>query len=359
MNVALRWSLLAVCGLTLMTSRAHAQTPAPDQAPPADPTPRRRPRLAPDPAPMAPPPVVTAPPPKPTAQGPLKIETPNGSNIKFGLLLQPQFQSVSSAHARWVLQQPLPSSNPHPGRRHVVRCARLLRRHRLPNLFLATHVTGEWRPTPDTAVKATPGMNIQDAFVTYKPMGDLFKVDAGYMLPPLAHNAVQGATTLYSWDYFAYTFQSSNVVRQFGSREPGRPRPRRPAARPRRWATTSSTASACSRAARRPRRDRGRGTQHLPRHRPRAGQPARPRDRLLLRGHLPRREEDPVAGRRLRHPGQLQVLRRRRVRRPAAGAGRVHGPGQRRPLERRRVRRAGRADRGHGRGGLPHRRHSA
>jgi hypothetical protein len=30
------------------------------------------------------------------------------------------------------------------------------------------------------------------------------------MLPPLAHNAVQGATTLYSWDYFAYTFQSGN-----------------------------------------------------------------------------------------------------------------------------------------------------
>jgi len=54
-------------------------------------------------------------------------------------------------------------------------------------------------------------MNIQDAFITYKPLGDMLKIDAGYMLPPLAHNAVQGATTLYSWDYFAYTFQSGNA----------------------------------------------------------------------------------------------------------------------------------------------------
>jgi hypothetical protein len=57
-------------------------------------------------------------------------------------------------------------------------------------------------------------MNIQDAFVTYKAMGDMLKIDAGYMLPPLAHNAVQGATTLYGWDYFFYTFRSGNA---FGS----------------------------------------------------------------------------------------------------------------------------------------------
>jgi hypothetical protein len=29
------------------------------------------------------------------------------------------------------------------------------------------------------------------------------------MLPPMAHNAVQGATTLYSWDYFAFSFLST------------------------------------------------------------------------------------------------------------------------------------------------------
>ena len=78
-------------------------------------------------------------------------------------------------------------------------------------------------------VKATPGMNIQDAFATAKPFGDVFKVDVGYMLPPLAHNAVQGAGTLYSWDYFANSFNSGNVVRQLGQSR--RARRRRPAAR--------------------------------------------------------------------------------------------------------------------------------
>jgi hypothetical protein len=48
-------------------------------------------------------------------------------------------------------------------------------------------------------------------FVTYKPYEDYFKVDAGYMLPPLAHNAVQGATTLYGLDYFANTFRHAGA----------------------------------------------------------------------------------------------------------------------------------------------------
>ena len=61
----------------------------------------------------------------------------------------------------------------------------------------------------DADAKNTPGMNIQDAFATAKPFGDVFKVDAGYMLPPLAHNAIQGAGTLYSWDYFANSFRST------------------------------------------------------------------------------------------------------------------------------------------------------
>ncbi len=58
-------------------------------------------------------------------------------------------------------------------------------------------------------VKATPGMNIQDAFATAKPFGDVAKLDVGYMLPPLAHNALQGAGTLYSLDYFSNSFNST------------------------------------------------------------------------------------------------------------------------------------------------------
>jgi hypothetical protein len=85
------------------------------------------------------------------------------------------------------------------------------------NLFQGTPVAGNAMAMPPTAatdLKATPGMNIQDAFATAKPFGDVAKLDVGYMLPPLAHNAVQSAASLYSWDYFTYSFQSSNA---FGS----------------------------------------------------------------------------------------------------------------------------------------------
>ncbi|HSS40774.1 MAG TPA: hypothetical protein VLT58_18555, partial [Polyangia bacterium] len=76
-----------------------------------------------------------------------------------------------------------------------------------PNLFLSsTDVTGG---VATQTPKNTPGLNIQDAFATAKPFGDVFKIDAGYMLPSLSHNAIQGAGTLYSWDYFANSFRST------------------------------------------------------------------------------------------------------------------------------------------------------
>jgi hypothetical protein len=59
-------------------------------------------------------------------------------------------------------------------------------------------------------------MNIQDAFATWKAMGDMIKVDVGYMLPPLVHNAVQGAGTLLGLDYFANSFRPSNSFSGLG-----------------------------------------------------------------------------------------------------------------------------------------------
>jgi|GEM_PF-647719 len=60
--------------------------------------------------------------------------------------------------------------------------------------------------------KNSPGLNVQDAIVTLKPLGktryaNYLKLDAGFMLPSLSHNAVQGAFTLYGWDYFINTFR--------------------------------------------------------------------------------------------------------------------------------------------------------
>jgi hypothetical protein len=84
-----------------------------------------------------------------------------------------------------------------------------------PNLFKA-----------DAAgVRRSPGLNIQDAYFTVKAAGDLFKIDAGYMLPPLSHNAVQGATSLYSLDYFSYSFLHSDTFNNQGMVTPTPPSP--------------------------------------------------------------------------------------------------------------------------------------
>jgi hypothetical protein len=211
----------------LISGVAAAQTP-PEAAPPEAPPPEAAPPAPTPPAeampaaPMAPPPApppAAAPAPEaivPAAQPALKIETPNKSSVKIGALFQPQFQTNSDVtRSGWNNEL-------------YIRRTRILLGGTLfgvldyfvdtdfPNLFLATSttMTDAAGNMVTTTTKATPGMNIQDAFITYKPMGDLIKVDMGYMLPPMAHNAVQGATTLYSWDYFGFTFQHNNV---FGS----------------------------------------------------------------------------------------------------------------------------------------------
>lgn len=159
-------------------------------------------------APPAAAPTLTAPAPEvaPAATlAPVKIESPS-TTIKFGVLAQPQYEGAGSVAADGFANN------------LFLRRARILVGGTLfglfdyfldtdfPNLFKTTAVA-----PPATSVKPTPGMNIQDVFLTYKPMADLLKVDVGYMLPPLAHNAVQGAGTLYGLDYFAFSFLQSGV----------------------------------------------------------------------------------------------------------------------------------------------------
>lgn len=134
---------------------------------------------------------------------PLKIEGAT-SSIKLGVLLQPQFESVGSSALDGMANNIF------------------LRRTRL--LFGGTLFKDiEWFIDTDFAdlfkagadgVKSTPGMNVQDAYATFKVVDEAFKVDLGYMLPPLSHNALQGATTLFSWDYFANSFRHGTA---FGS----------------------------------------------------------------------------------------------------------------------------------------------
>jgi hypothetical protein len=155
---------------------------------------------------MAPPPAAPAPAWPPSVS--FKSEPSSGNTLKVGLLLQPQFQMLGSNELAGN------SYNLYIRRTRLLVAGTLFGQFEYffdtdyPNLFLAGN-EGPTAMAAATTTKATPGMNVQDAFATWKAYGDMIKVDVGYMLPPMAHNAVQGAGTLYSWDYFAFSFLST------------------------------------------------------------------------------------------------------------------------------------------------------
>jgi hypothetical protein len=210
MHRRISWSALVVVLMVAVAIPAGAQTaapatdvPAPVGAPPVLEAPVPPPPPAAIPSPVAPVSGAIAP-----SAGSLKLEgTTKGTSIRFGMILQPQYQAVSSPSAALDgYSQNL-----------FIRRTRLLIGGSLfgtidyffltdfVNLFLPTPVTGAMG-APNTNLKSTPGMNIQDIFITYRAIGDMLKVDVGYMLPPLSHNSLQGAGTLLGWDYFAYAF---------------------------------------------------------------------------------------------------------------------------------------------------------
>lgn len=215
--------LLVSAAAFAFSTTAFAQTDVPPaQAVPTDAPPVPEPPPPPPPLPPPPEPAHVPPATAPMgasiaastaiapSQGPFRLETPNQSTIKFGVLLQPQFQSASAAPGSALNSY---SENLYLRRTRILVGGTLFGAidyfvdTDYPNLMLATNETNATTMV-NTSVKATPGMNIQDAFATAKPFGDVVKLDAGYMLPPLAHNAIQGAGTLYSWDYFSNTFNS-------------------------------------------------------------------------------------------------------------------------------------------------------
>jgi hypothetical protein len=173
--------------------------------------------MAPPPAAvLAPPP--PAPPPAPMVAVPMatpfKVETPTGT-LRIGLLAQAQYQAQGSATLDGY------SQNLYLRRLRILMTGTLFGRFDYfvetdsPNLLLAGAPAAGDMFSP--ALKNGAGMAIQDAFITYrpfadhKPIADVLKIDMGYMLPPMAHNAIQGATTLYGWEYYAYTFQHTNA----------------------------------------------------------------------------------------------------------------------------------------------------
>jgi hypothetical protein len=158
-------------------------------------------------APPAPPPAA--------APGGLKIDGANAS-IKLGFLLQPAYEFTNQGPTTDEASQTF-----------FLRRARLILGMSLGSMFelfveTETANLGRGAGTPPAvgAVAPTVGANIQDAFITWKPI-EQFKLDAGLILIPLSHNGLQGATTLYSWDYYAYSFQQNVALGNYVGRDTG------------------------------------------------------------------------------------------------------------------------------------------
>jgi hypothetical protein len=203
---------LAAVGLLTASSIAVAAPPTFStlalQPPPAPPDP-----LAPA-DPMAPPADQPPPPPPPPSLGGLKIEG-SGAALRLGFLFQPSYEVASRTFP--------PNGAPASGatqQHFFVRRIRLMAGLTIGSqleFFADTDTPNMGR---DVNVAPSAGMNIQDAFMTWKPM-DEFKLDGGMMLIPFSHNSVQGATTLYAWDYFASSFLQNGGFGNYVGRDIG------------------------------------------------------------------------------------------------------------------------------------------
>lgn len=217
----LGWSVSIVLALVSYVSSGVANAQAPAGAPPGAPPAAEPAPMAPPPAEIAPPPAYVpvspgmglaapVPPPSPTAPipsvAPLKIVGPNAT-IRFGMFMQPQFEALGAPNGNGY------ANNIYLRRARVVMGGTLFDRIEYfmetdsPNLFKGA--TGV--PAMGQALKTTSVMVIQDMFGTYKVLGEMLKIDAGYTLPAGSHNSLQSAFTLFGLDYFAYTFQQSNA----------------------------------------------------------------------------------------------------------------------------------------------------
>jgi hypothetical protein len=201
---------LVVAASLLPGLRAFAQSEGGEEqpeekakpAPPVEASPPAAEQVAKPAPPPAPEPVTAgayvpfAPPPSP-----LRIESP-GSTIQFGVLAQPAFEMGGAPDDEKMAKN------------------LFLRRFRLMvggtlftyfEFFFDADLPNLFKQDPADTMSGTgknyPGLQVQDAYVTFKPVGELIKFDAGFMLPPLSHNGVESAAKLYGPDYFVNTFR--------------------------------------------------------------------------------------------------------------------------------------------------------
>jgi len=199
-------SSLASATPTISTLALQPPPPPPDPLAPADP--------------MAAP-VDQPPPPPPAPMGGLKLEG-SGAGLRLGFLFQPAYEVASRTPSA------AGSSSSQTVQQFFVRRIRLMAGLTVGSQFEfffdtdAPNIGRNANTSLGGGAQAVgnPPMSVQDAFMTWKPM-DEFKLDGGLMLIPFSHNSVQGATTLYGWDYFASSFLQNGGFGNYVGRDVG------------------------------------------------------------------------------------------------------------------------------------------
>lgn len=143
--------------------------------------------------------------------GGIKIEA-LGVSLKFGILLQPQYESVGSATKEGT------SKNIFLRRTRILFAGTFAKSF---ELFLETDSPDLGKSDANGAKTSSySGLKIQDAVLTYK-VNEQWRVDAGLLLVPSAHQSNQGATSLNGLDYGKYSFDQNAMMDNNAGRDTG------------------------------------------------------------------------------------------------------------------------------------------
>jgi hypothetical protein len=152
-------------------------------------------------------PAVPAPPDAapPVAPSQLKLELPNGTSIRFGLLWHAQFEALGNT-ANDDLSKNV----------FLRRFAVLLGGTVLHDIeyFFDTDFGDLFKASGPDSLKSGPDIVTKDALVTFHVVGDELRIDAGLMVPPGSRNSLLGGGGLHGLDFFRNTFRHNTV---FGS----------------------------------------------------------------------------------------------------------------------------------------------
>lgn len=152
------------------------------------------------------------------AQAQWQIDSKDGkSNIKFGFLAQPQFESLQTTDPSSTTGGTVNAKNLFVRRFRIVFGGTIAEKW---TFFFETDSPNIGKQVAGTTTKDAGTIFIQDAVLTYNFSND-FKIDAGLILLGLDHNHLQSAASLLPVDYGPYTFNESTPLQERVGRDYG------------------------------------------------------------------------------------------------------------------------------------------